>query len=178
MQSAFLYLIDTVFSIYISIVLLRLILQLVRADFYNPLSQLIVKATNPILIPLRKVIPGLGGIDWASLVLAIALIVAKITLMTVIALGVVPGPLAVALFSVRELILSILHIFLFSIIAQAILSWIPQMHHHPITGILHQITRPILKPIQRFIPPMGGFDLSPLIALIAIQFVIMAITGR
>lgn len=177
MQNALSFLLNTLFDIYISVVLLRFLLQWVRADFYNPFSQLIVKLTNPILVPLRKVIPGYKGIDWSSLLLGFALILIKASLLSLIGFGAFPPVIALLIYAVLELIVSILYIFWISIIIQAILSWIPQMHHHPITGILQQLTRPILRPIQRIIPPMGGFDLSPLVALIGLQFLIIALGG-
>ncbi|ODS24571.1 hypothetical protein AB835_03035 [Candidatus Endobugula sertula] len=155
-------------SIYITIVVVRFILQWVRADFYNPLSQFIVKATNPLLLPLRKVVPGFLGIDFASLVLAWLLQIATIGLLSIISGHGIPPLWAVLVYSIRELLLLVLNIYLLSFIVLVIISWIAPHNHNPAISLIVSITEPVLAPIRRIIPPMGGLDFSIMIALLII----------
>ena len=158
-------------SIYITIVVVRFLLQLVRADFYNPLSQFIVKATNPLILPLRKVIPGFFGIDMASLVLALALQILTIyVLLMLIGNGAMPL-INVLILSVYELIKLVLNIYLFSFIILVIISWIAPHNNNPAISILSSITEPVLRPIRNVLPPMGGFDFSIMVAILLIYIV-------
>lgn len=155
-------------SIYIMIVMVRFLLQLVRADFYNPLSQFIVKATNPLLLPLRKVVPGLFGIDFASLVLALLLQIASITLLITIKGNSMPPALMLVAFSVFELLSLVLNIYLFSFIIIVIVSWIAPHGHNPAIALLSSITEPVLRPIRRVLPSSGGLDFSVMVAILII----------
>ncbi len=166
------FLIHTLVGLYILIVMLRFLLQWVRADFYNPLSQFIVKATNPPLRPLRRVIPGLGGVDLASLLLMLILqmlVFALIGWMRDASFGF--G--ALLFLALGELVSLALNVFIFAIIIQVILSWINPGHYNPITGVLYSLTRPLMQPARRLIPPMGGLDFSPLVVLLALQIMKM-----
>ncbi|UCB53980.1 MAG: YggT family protein [Thiotrichales bacterium] len=164
------FLVETLFDLYIIVLMLRYILQQVRADFYNPISQFIVKATSPVLMPARKIIPGIGGVDLATIVVIIAFIAIKIFIVAMIS-GYSPTLLAVLLTGIRDFITLALNIFIFAIIIQAILSWINPDPYNPVSGVLFSITRPVLDPFRRVIKPVGGLDLSPLIALIALMFI-------
>ena len=168
-QNPFIFLIETLLDLYIIVLMLRFILQQVRADFYNPISQFIVKATAPVLKPARKVIPGFGGIDVATIVVVVIFIVIKIYIVALLS-GYSPTLLALLLTGVRDFISLALNIFIFAIIIQAILSWINPDPYNPVTGVLFSITRPVLEPVRRLIKPIGGLDLSPLFALIALMF--------
>jgi YggT family protein len=155
-------------SIYITIVVVRFLLQLARADFYNPLSQFIVKATNPLLLPLRKVIPGFLGIDFASIVLALLLQIITIeALSMLVGRGAIP-PLPALAYSAFELVGLVLNIYLFSLIIIVIVSWIAPGGHNPAVEILRSITEPVLRPIRNTLPSMGGLDFSVMIAILAI----------
>lgn len=155
-------------SIYITIVMVRFLLQLVRADFYNPLSQFVVQATNPLLLPLRKIVPGFFGVDFASLVLALALQMATIeALSIVLGQGTIPI-LPVLIYSVFELISLTLNIYLFSFIILVIISWIAPHGHNPAVALMTSITEPVLRPIRNTLPPMGGLDFSIMIAILLI----------
>lgn len=168
------FLITTLFSLYILAVMLRFILGAVRADFYNPVSQFLVRITNPVLVPLRKVIPSFGRYDTASLLLMLVLQI--ISLILIVALrGSGVSILALLWFSVAELVLLLLNVFIFSIIIQVILSWISPGSYTPVGALLNSITSPVLSPIQRILPPVGGIDLSPLFALIGLQVLRMLI---
>ena len=169
-QNPFIFLIETLLDLYIIVLMLRFILQQVRADFYNPISQFIVKATSPVLNPARKIIPGFSGIDMATIVVVVVFIIVKIYIIALLS-GYTPTILALLLTGVRDFITLALNIFIFSIIIQAILSWINPDPYNPVSGLLSSITRPVLEPFRRIIKPVGGLDLSPLFALIALMFV-------
>ena len=168
-ENPLIFLIETLFDLYIIVLMLRFILQQVRADFYNPISQFIVKATAPVLNPARKVIPGFGGIDLATIIVVVAFMALKIFLIALLS-GYSPTLLALLLTGIRDFITLALNIFIFAIVVQAILSWINPDPYSPISGILFNITRPVLTPFRRLIQPIGGLDLSPLVALIALMF--------
>lgn len=153
---------------YILIVVLRFLLQLVRADFYNPLSQFVVKATNPIILPIRKVIPGLFGIDMASIVLAIILQIIAVQLLAFIAGNGLLPILYLLLASLHKLIFLVLNIYFFSFIILVIISWVAPHTHNPIISLINSITDPVLRPIRKYVPPMGGLDFSIMIAILGI----------
>jgi len=165
-MNPFAFLIDILFQLYATALLIRVLLQWVRADFYNPVSQFIVKITNPLVIPLRKIIPSFGGTDTATLLLAILILALKVILVyqTIEPLPVI----IIALGSTLKLIVSI---FLYSIIIQAILSWVNPDPHNPAVALLNSLTFPILKHFRSLIPPIGGMDISSLFAIIMLMFV-------
>ncbi|MCC5825766.1 YggT family protein [Alkalimonas sp.] len=169
MNNALFFLINTGFNLYLMVVVLRLWLQLARADFYNPFSQFIVKATNPLVLPLRKVIPSLGPLDTATLVLAWLVAVVKMLLLQQLLLGGIAISQALVA-GVLILLKESLSLMFWILVIRAILSWFSQ-GRNPIEQVMHQLTEPLLRPIRRVIPPMGGLDLSVLVALIALQFV-------
>lgn len=155
-------------SIYITIVMVRFLLQLVRADFYNPLSQFIVKATNPLLMPLRKIVPGFFGIDIASLILALLLQMAAFELLSLVVNGSLAPLIPVIALSVFKLLELVLDIYFFSFIVLVIVSWIAPHNHNPAISLLTSITEPVLAPIRRILPPAGGLDFSIMVALLLI----------
>ena len=161
------FLVRTAFQIYILLVLLRFFLQTVRADFYNPFSQLVVKATAPLLTPLRRVIPPLRGIDTASLVLAWGLKTLELILVALLRGGGLQILLPLLL-AIPELVSLVFDIFFWAILIQAILSWIQPGTYSPITAILDALTAPLLRPARRLLPPMGGLDFSPMIVMLVL----------
>ena len=169
------FLIHTLFTLYILVVMLRFLLAWVRADFYNPLSQFLVTATNPVLVPLRRFIPSLGSIDTASIVLMLGLKLIELWLLAWIG-GVafnLPLMVVVAVFQLFELFI---YIFIVSIIIQAIMSWVSpgmQYYQSPIGSILHSLNEPLLRPVRRVVPRIGMVDLSPLIAIIGLNVVLI-----
>jgi YggT family protein len=168
------FLISTLFSLYILAVMLRFLLGMVRADFYNPISQFLVKITNPLLIPLRKIIPGAGKIDVAAIILMV--ILQLIMLAIIVALrGVTPPLLTLLVTAIGQLVILAINVFLFAIIVQVIISWINPGSYNPVNGLLNSLTAPVMRPIQRLLPPMSGIDLSPLFALIGLQVLKMLI---
>lgn len=168
-MQAVLFLIDTAFSLYLMVVILRLWLQLVRADFYNPFSQFVVKATNPLVLPLRRLIPSLGSLDTATLLLAYAIMLAKLVTLQLLQSGqvlLVPSLLFSLIFLVKE----ILTLLFWILVIRALLSWFSQ-GRSPVEYVMHQLTEPLLRPVRRILPPLGGLDLSVLVVLIGLQFV-------
>jgi len=162
------FLINTLFSLYILIVMLRFLLAAVRADFYNPVSQFLVKVTNPILAPLRRVIPSIGKIDTSAILVMLVLQMLSFGLIALLRGGNVSLGM-ILLLSVHELVSLLLNVFLFSILVQVIISWVNPGTYNPVVSLLYSLTEPVLRPCRRLLPPISGIDLSPLIALIAIQ---------
>jgi len=166
------FLIQTVFGLYILIVMLRFLLQWARADFYNPVSQFIVKATQPPLKPLRKIIPGIGGLDMAALIFMLVLKFVELWLVTGL-LGMSPQIGGLAMLSIAELLGLLINVFIFSILIQVIISWVNPGMHNPVMGLLHSLTEPLLAPARRVIPPISGLDLSPIIVIVCLQLASM-----
>lgn len=175
---ALIYIIQTLGSLYLLIVLLRFILQLVRADFYNPLSQFVVKATKPLLTPLRRIIPGFAGLDLASLILAILvqllLMVVTLTLMGYNVGGFILQLLVWSVIGVTSLFLKV---FFFAMIISVILSWVAPGSYNPGAQLVNQICEPLLAPFRRLLPNLGGLDISPIFAFIAINLADRFIIG-
>lgn len=168
------FLISTLFSLYILAIMLRFLLGAVRADFYNPASQFLVRITNPLLVPLRKIIPSVGKFDTAAVLLMIVLQIVSLVLILALRGGGIPVG-AVLLTSFVELVILMINVFFFAIIIQVILSWVNPGSYNPVSALLYSLTSPILQPMQRLIPPISGIDLSPLFALIGLQFLKMLI---
>ncbi|MCP5424981.1 MAG: YggT family protein [Gammaproteobacteria bacterium] len=168
-MTAIIFLIQTLFGFYILAVMLRFLLQWVRADFYNPLVQFLVTLTNPPLLPLRRFIPGLMGLDMASVVLMVVMQFTEMALIiSVLGQRVEFGPLI--LLTGVELIFLLLNIFIWAVVIQAILSWVSIDYRHPAVTLLRQLTDPVLRPVRRYLPPMGGLDLSPMVVIIGLVF--------
>ncbi|WP_333607615.1 YggT family protein [Arsukibacterium sp.] len=163
------FLIATLFNLFLMVVLLRFWLQLARADFYNPLSQFVVKATNPLVLPLRRVIPSLGMLDTATLLLAYLVATLKYVVLYLLFVGSISLPVTL-LIGLLSLIKEAGFLVFWVLILRALLSWFSQ-GRNPVEHVVHQLTEPLLKPIRRILPPMGGLDLSILVVIIALQFV-------
>lgn len=158
---------QTLGGLYLLVVLLRFLLQVARADFYNPLSQFVAKATNPLLLPLRRVIPGLFGLDLASLVLALA-----VQFVTVFGSGLMIGlanPVIALLWSLLGIVSMVVYIYFVCMIAMIIISFVAPYTRHPVAMLTVQLVRPVCAPFQRLIPPMGGFDISPIFVFLLLN---------
>ncbi|PZR39644.1 MAG: YggT family protein [Ectopseudomonas oleovorans] len=175
---ALIYIIQTLGSLYLLIVLLRFILQLVRADFYNPLSQFIVKATQPLVTPLRRIIPGFAGLDLASLVLAILvqllLMIVTLTLMGYNVGGFILQLLVWSMIGVTSLFLKV---FFLALIISVILSWVAPGSYNPGAQLVNQICEPLLAPFRKLLPNLGGLDISPIFAFITINLIDRFVIG-
>ncbi len=170
--AAFSFLIETIIHLYLVVLMLRLLLESVKADFYNPVVQLLVKLTDPLVRPLSKVLPPIGRVNIAAIV--VLYVIQLIGLVIVGAIGgYPPDPLVLTLLAAMKLVRLLLVLYLILIIIGVILSWVGQNFRHPIVPLIFQLTDPVLAPIRRVLPPLGGFDLSPLVAIIGIQFLII-----
>lgn len=169
------FVIGTLFSLYVLVLMLRFLLAWMRADFYNPVSQFLVKVTNPLLVPLRRIVPPLGGIDMASVVLMLAVQMTGIALILLLR-GADLTLQALIFLSLARLVDLAFSVFIYGIIIQAILSWVNPGAYNPAVSLLHTLTAPVLRPARRLIPPIGGVDLSPLaviIVLVVLQMLIV-----
>lgn len=161
------FLIRTFGGLFFMAVLLRFLLQIARADFYNPISQSLVKLTNPLLKPLRRVIPGVMGVDMAALVLALVIKFTMFVLLSLLGLGGVNIAL-VLVWSLLACVVAILNIYYFALLVSIITSWVAQGSHNPAVVLIQQIAEPVMTPFRRLLPAMGGIDFSPMLAFAAI----------
>ena len=167
------FLVTLVFEIYLLAVMLRFLLQTVRADFNNPVSQLLIKVTNPPLRYLRRWIPGYGGIDWPSIILMLVLKTIELALIALIKTGDLPAPAGHILLSITHLLKLVVWIYIVIILIQVIISWLNPSAYSPVTVLMYQLTQPLLNPIRRTVPPTGGLDWSPLIALVFLNLLLI-----
>lgn len=170
--------INTIGGIFLLAVMLRFLLQVARADFYNPISQALVRITNPLVKPLRRLIPGFMGIDIASLVLAVLVKLVMIVTLFVIQTGGVGFDVGkILLVSLLSCLVSILNIYFVAMLATIIISWVAAGSYHPAVVLTHQIAEPVMAPFRRLLPAMGGIDFSPMLAFLAINVVKILFTG-
>lgn len=162
---ALIYIIDTIASLVTLLLLLRFWLPWVGADFRNPMAQGILQLTSPLINPLRRVIPAIGRIDTATVLLALAVQAIAVTVVLVL----VGAPLSIRFIlvsSVFELVKLSLLLFTFAIIIRIVLSWVAPGTYNPATALIASLTDPVLRPFRRIVPNIGGFDISPVIAII------------
>lgn len=168
-----LYLIRNLGALLLLVVILRGVLHASRVNFYNPLSQLIVKLTNPMLAPLRGALPAKGRIDWAALVLAVLL---QSLILVGIALvagerWALPGVATLFLWGVIGVFALLVNLYFFVLIAMIIVSWVAPGSRHPAIELIWQISEPIMAPVRSLLPSMGGIDFSPILVFIGINVV-------
>lgn len=175
-MTAIYYIVETLLSLALFVFLARLLLQLTRVDFRNPISQAVVRLTNPVILPLRRVLPPLGKLDTASVVAV--LLVAAVEVAGLFALHSVgmPGPLVWAQTMLVEIGRTLLRIYLFAIFLYAFLSLIAPNGYSPLQSVLASLCEPVLRPIRRLIPAVAGLDLSPLWAIIVIQALLYSLS--
>ncbi|WP_120994863.1 YggT family protein [Stutzerimonas urumqiensis] len=178
MNTAAIYILQTLGSLYLLIVLLRFILQLVRADFYNPLSQFVVRATHPLLKPLRRIIPSVGGLDLASLVLAILVQIVLMALTLLLAFGTTGNPVQLLIWAIIGVTGLFLKIFFFALIISVILSWVAPHSHNPGAELVNQLCEPVLAPFRRLLPNLGGLDISPIFAFLVLKLLDMMVINN
>ena len=170
--AALIYLISTVVDLFVTAILLRLLLQWVRADFYNPLSQFLVKITNPVLVPARRIIPSIGRLDTASVVVMLLLELLQLVAIKLISQSDY-GFQFLLLFAMQKLLITLLMTYFVLIIARVLVSWIANQSRHPLIPLIYQLTEPVLRPFSKILPPIGGIDLSPLFAIIALRALLL-----
>ncbi len=168
--------IDAIARLYILVLLLRLILPWVRADFRNPLAQAILRLTSPLVVPVRRVVPPVGRIDTATVL--VAYVIQYLTIVVIVLInGGTPQFAPVAITAVVELVILTLNLFAFAILIRVILSWIAPGTYNPATAMITTLTEPVLRPFRRIIPPIAGLDLSPLFAMIILVALTILLGG-
>lgn len=175
-MQAIVFLLDAVVSFFCALFLLRFMMQVMRVSFAGQLGNFVVALTNWAVKPLRRFIPGIGGLDWSSLFAALALQLLLAGLIVgasghLIEADPASVALMVAWLAVRGLLRLAVYILIGALILQAVLSWINP--YSPLSAPAHQLTRPLLDPIRRFVPLISGIDLSPLVAILLLQVVLM-----
>jgi YggT family protein len=172
---ALVFIINTVLGLYTAAVLLRFLMQQVRADFYNPMAKAMMKATDPLLLPLRRIIRPWNRIDLASLVLLVLLQLVNVLVVTWLAnlvagydLAYSPGFLLEWLFI--KLVYILMNLYFFTILVEVLMSWFNQ-GRNPMDGLFRPVNGPLLRPVRRILPPLSGLDFSPLVMLLLLQVI-------
>ncbi|WP_280562641.1 YggT family protein [Chromohalobacter sp. 48-RD10] len=175
--SAGLMLVNTLINVYLFVLMLRFLLQFSRADYYNPVSQAVIKATRPVVAPLQRIFCPRGRFDPASLVAG--LLIKAITIFVLLKLaGIGMPPIqGVLVASLAGVLSAILDIYFFALIIMIILSWVAPQASHPGAILVHQVVEPIMAPVRKVIPPLGMIDLSPIVVFIAINLVDSLVVG-
>ncbi|MBK8636913.1 MAG: YggT family protein [Chromatiaceae bacterium] len=169
------FLIQTLGGLYAFVAMLRFLLQLTKADFYNPISQFVVKVTSPVLMPLRRFIPGFRGMDISSLVLAWLVQTAVLFLVGILA-GLGLASIGAVIWSIPALVELTIDVFIYAIIIRVVLSWVNPGSANPIAILIDRLTDPIMAPVQQRLPTIGGLDLSPIavtIGLVLLQMLLI-----
>jgi YggT family protein len=172
-MTALIFIVDTLLSLALFVVLARLLLQWARADFRNPIAQAIVRITNPLILPLRRVLPPIGKVDTASVVAVFLVAIIKRGILFALTGYGTPGLEVWVQAIAVELITALLRTYFYAILLYALLSLIAPGGYSPLQSVLASICEPILRPFRRLIPPIAGIDLSPLWVVIAIQAILL-----
>ena len=175
MTNAGVFLVQTVFGLYLTMVIVRFMLQLAKADFYNPLAQAVVKLTQPFVTVLQKVMPRTGRFSLPTSVLAFLVQLISIVVVLLIAGFGLPNPSNLAIWSLIGLGSQVLDLLFFAILASIVLSWLAPQTKHPGAYLLHQLTEPVMAPVRRMLPNLGGLDFSPILVFIMINLVDMLV---
>jgi len=173
------FILGILFNLYATVVAVRFVMQVVKADYYNPLAQGIVSVTDPLLRPMRRVIPSMKQYDTASLLLCFSVLLLKLLLFNALSLGYVPTlgqsmlasqlPVAsLVLLALLDVIHQFFNVFIYALIIQAIMSWIPGAAGNPVHALVSSISEPVLRPLRKLIPPVGGIDLTVFFTIIGL----------
>ncbi len=174
--SAIVFIVNAVTSLYLLVLLLRFWMPWLRADFRNPLAQGILRLTSPIVIPVRRVVPSFGRLDTATVLVAFIIQYLSVLLLLLI-MGQAAGIPVIALTAIVKLVVLSINLFVYAIFIRIILSWISQGSYNPATAIIATLTEPVLRPFRRLIPPLGGFDISPIFAIILLLAATIVVNG-
>lgn len=170
--NALAFLVDVTLGLYIFAVLLRFLFQLVRADFYNPVSQAVVRITNPPLSRLRRHIPAIGGIDSASVLLLVALQSLALWLKFFL-LGHPPAVAGILVGALAALLAKAIYVIIGALLILVVASWVAPGSYSPLLSLADDLVRPIVRPVRRRLPDLGGLDLSPMVVLVILQLLMM-----
>jgi len=174
--SALVFIVNALSSLYLLVLLLRFWLPWLRADFRNPLAQGILKLTSPVVIPVRRLVPSFGRLDTATVLIAFVLQCLALLLILLI-LGANAGFSVIAASALAKLVLLSINLFMFAIFIRIILSWVAPGQYNPAIAIITTLTEPLLRPVRRIIPAMGGFDISPIFVIIALGALTRLVMG-
>ena len=174
MQSALLFLVKTITDLYLLTFLLRFIMQWVRASYYNPFAQFVLKVTNPLVVPARRILPSVAGLDTPTLVVLLVL-EGLITWLLFVLIGFPPSITDLLLYTVLRLVALVLWFYTVGAFIYVLLSWFGDRGGNPLGALLAEIIEPILRPARRLLPPIGGLDLSPLIVILLLQASLIAL---
>jgi len=175
-SSAIVFIVNAITSLYLLVLLLRFWMPWLRADFRNPLAQGILRFTSPLVIPVRRIVPSFGRLDTATVVVAFVIQYLTVLLLLLI-MGQTEGIAEIALTALVKLIVLSINLFVYAIFIRIILSWISQGGYNPATAIITTLTEPVLRPFRRLIPAMGGFDISPIFAIILLLAATIVVNG-
>ena len=174
--SAIVFIVNAVTSLYLLVLLLRFWMPWLRADFRNPLAQGILRLTSPIVIPVRRIVPSFGRLDTATVLVAFIIQYLSVLLLLLI-MGQAAAIPVIALTAIVKLVVLSINLFVYAIFLRIILSWISQGGYNPATAIIATLTEPVLRPFRRLIPPLGGFDISPIFAIILLLAATIVVNG-
>lgn len=172
------FIFDSLLALVVGAFLLRLLFQLVRADFRNPLAQAIVKVTNPVVVPLRKVVPPIGRVDTASVVAVLLAQMLRTGIVYALGAGAAPPLGSLLALAVVALLDTTLLLFLIAIFVYVLLSWVSPDGYSPVGRLLGSLVEPVLGPFRRALPSLGGLDLSPIVVILLISVLRMVLNGR
>jgi YggT family protein len=175
MSAALFFVVKTLLNLYLMAYMLRFLLQWSRADFHNPLSQFILRITDPLVRPLRRVVPGWRGLDMSAVVALLLLQLVVTAALLFMATGAVVGAGMLLYYAVLRIIVGVIQLYFVVILAHVVISWISPGHWNPLISVLHSLADPVLRPLRRLLPPIGGLDLSPLFVLIGLQALLIMI---
>jgi len=175
-SSAIVFIVNAITSLYLLVLLLRFWMPWLRADFRNPLAQGILRFTSPLVVPVRRLVPSFGRLDTATVLVAFVIQYLTVLLLLLI-MGRTAGIAAIALTALVKLVVLSINLFVYAIFIRIILSWISQGGYNPATAIITTLTEPVLRPFRRLIPPMGGFDISPIFAIILLLAATIVVNG-
>lgn len=174
MTQALYFIVKTLAHLYMLLFVLRFWLPILRVDFRNPVAQAILRLTSPLVIPLRRIVPALGRVDTATVLVALAIECVVVFLLLAIRGG-AAGPAYIVATAFVELAIISLNMFFFCVLIKIILSWVAPQTHSPVTAMLTTISEPILRPFRRILPPLGGLDISPIFAIVLLQAAVIVL---
>ena len=175
LNSSAAFIFNTLGGLYLLAILLRFLLQIAKADFYNPVSQAVIRVTDPAVKLFRNFIPGYRGIDFSCLILALVVEAAAICVLILLYGGGIPGIRLVVTLAFFGIIYFIINIYYYAIIASIIMSFVMlfsgSVNPHPVLRLIWQLTEPIMAPVRKVVPTMGGLDFSPILIFFIIQLI-------
>lgn len=170
LNNSLVFLISTLFDLYLFILIIRLVLVWIHADYYSPATQVIIKLTQNLITPLRRVLPNFKRIETSTVAVILVLEIIKFFLITSLSMG-MPHLSGLVILAIADTLKSLVNCFFYAILLQAVLSWVQP--YSPLNQLLSQITSPLIRPIRRVMPPVANFDLSPIPAMIGLQLIIL-----